>query len=67
MVSCAAVLYQGKSSSFFCKSSDNLFVVKTISSTETVSMLDFVPAYLKHVQYVQHRFVCTVAYVELPP
>jgi hypothetical protein len=40
----------GRSSSFFCKSADNLFVVKTMSATETMSLLEFLPNYVLHIQ-----------------
>jgi hypothetical protein len=39
---------QGKSSSFFCRSADGRFILKTIDQREAASLVSFLPHYVAH-------------------
>ncbi len=44
------LLRQGRSSSFFCHSADNAFIMKTVSPKEALSLLEMLPKYLQYLR-----------------
>ncbi|RYE98302.1 MAG: hypothetical protein EOO41_02535, partial [Methanobacteriota archaeon] len=49
---------EGASSSFFCRSLDQLLVVKTISETEVKELLRLMPAYVRHLATNPSSLLC---------
>jgi hypothetical protein len=48
----SVLAWQGRSSSFFCHSADNKFIMKTVSPKEALSLVEMLPKYLQHLTYV---------------
>jgi hypothetical protein len=59
---------QGRSSSFFCFSADRRHIVKTISSSEAESLLQFLPAYRQYLAYVSvfANLACLLVFLVTP-